>query len=429
VTVLALVAASEITGPLRSLFQLIKTASTLERPSKHPITYVVGVFIRRPLRNSLAIEELKRRGITTAVLHQRWRFDPLLFIQVWRLLRRHKVSLIQTTSYKAAVLGCFFHRLTGIPWVALAEGYTYENRWIERCNRLEQWLLRSASCVVTVSKPTGELLLRTGVRPERLRVIGNAIDPGEYQTDATGNRLRQRWGIHDGELAVGVIARFSPEKGHAVFLEAFQQVLKTKPNVVGVFIGDGPERPGLLERAERMGLMDRIRFVGYQTDVSSVYAALTVVVIPSLNEGLPLVMLEALLHGKPVVATAVGGLPEILGELCPRWLVPPGDPIALGSTIVEALENEASTSIASAAPAYVKKRFSAVQRAMSMFSLYGQLHEDSHALIVRGSPATTALMGRNSPELPALMDGHTETGGVPSVLSITSLSPERSESR
>ena len=142
--------------------------------------------------------------------------------------------------------------------------------------------------------------------------------------------FRQRCGAGPNHLLVGVIGRFSPEKGHALFLRALSQVVKIIPETKAVFVGEGKEAEQLEVMVRAKGLEDRVTFAGYQAEISSIYSVLDLVVIPSLSEGLPNVLLEAFLHRRPVVGTAVGGIPDVMqGELS-RWLVPPGDAGGVG---------------------------------------------------------------------------------------------------
>jgi glycosyltransferase involved in cell wall biosynthesis len=366
--VLALTASSELTGPCRSLFQLV------EHTRPYGVEFVLGMFLLAQYPSSLAIDEAKRRGYCVEVLTQRRRYDPALLRQVSRLIRRDGISVLQSHGYKAALIAWCLHRVTGIPWVALAEGYTSENRRMALYNRLDRWLLRRADRVVAVSQATGEFLHAHRVPPERMTVIANAVDADDYQLDAERHTLREIWQIHTDDLLIGVVGRFSPEKGHAVFIRSFKQVLKHVPRAHAVLVGEGLEEASLRELVRAEGLEERVHFVGYHCAMSPVFAALDLVVIPSLNEGIPLVLLEALLHGKAVVATCSGGMPEVLtGELA-RWLVRPTDSDALAEAQVQALQDESlRIEFGKAGARHVSQQFSSARRAAHMLAVYQQV--------------------------------------------------------
>ena len=376
--VLALTASSELTGPCRSLFQLV------EHTKPRGVEFVLGIFLLDQFRSSLAIDEARRRGHCVEVLTQRMRYDPALLRQVSAIIRRHGISILQSHGYKAALIAWFLRRIAGIPWVALAEGYTSENRRMALYNRLDRWLLRRADRVVAVSQATAQLLQTHGMPAERMTVIANAVDARDYQFDADQHALRNVWQIRPNDPLVGVIGRFSPEKGHAVFIRSFKQVLKEVPRAHAVLVGEGLEEASLRELVCAERLEERVHFGGYHCAMSPVFAALDLVVIPSLSEGIPLVLLEALLHGKAVVATRVGGIPEVLtGELA-RWLVRAGDAGALAAAQVEALNNHAlRIKFGAAGTRHVSQQFSSARRAEHMLHVYQQVTMPSSS-----SPAT-----------------------------------------
>jgi glycosyltransferase involved in cell wall biosynthesis len=297
------------------------------------------------------------------------------------------VAILQSHGYKPAVLAWFLKRLTGLPWVAVVHGHTSENKRIAFYNKLDLWLTRSADRVVAVSEATGRFLERNGIPRSRIRVIHNAIDPLVYQLDNSGTEFRQRYGVGLHHFLVGVIGRLSPEKGHTLFLRALSQVVKVIPQTRAVFVGEGKEAERLEVMARARGLADRLTFAGYQAEISSIYSALDLVVIPSLTEGLPNVLLEAFLHRRPVVATAVGGIPDVMqGELS-RWLVPPGDAVALADAIISALQSSRlRTESAEAGNQRIREIFTPEHRAAQFLKVYEELitphgHRRSHPRI------------------------------------------------
>jgi glycosyltransferase involved in cell wall biosynthesis len=366
--VFALIAANEVTGPCRGLFQLAQHMDGIDDP------FVIGMFLVRHVSVTPSIEEARRRGFRVVALSQRRRYDCGLLGQALKLVRTEQVTLLQSQGYKAALIAWYLKRVTGLPWIAFADGYTSENRRIAAYNRLDQWLMRKADHVVPVSAATKELLRLRGVSPERMTVVYNAIDPQEYTLSAGGDNLRKQWNVGKKDLLVGVLGRLSPEKGQAVFLRAFQAVAARMPSVRAVIVGDGLDRAELEALATAHGFAHRVRFVGFQQDVSSVYAALDLVVIPSFSEGLPLVLLEALLHRKAVVATRVGGIPEIMAERFPEWLVNPNDKETLAHTMIAALENPgARRTMGMMGDEYVRACFSPGERAKTVLDIYEDL--------------------------------------------------------
>jgi glycosyltransferase involved in cell wall biosynthesis len=363
IRVLALIAANEVTGPLRGLFQLIEHAKD--------VRFVLGMFVLKNHQSTRAVAEAVRRGFHVELLTQARRYDLGLLIRTAKVIRSHRPTIIQSHGYKSAFIAWICGCLYGVPWVAFSHGYTSENRRISLYNRLDAWVLRHADAVVAMSRAMADQLAAGGVPVDRIHVIHNAIDPAEHSVGGSGSSWRRRWGISADEVVLGVIGRLSPEKGQQIFLEAFQGVVARTPNRRAVLVGDGPEKERLVQLVRRLGLANHVLFTGHDSHIEELYPALDLVVIPSLSEGLPNVLLESLLYGKPVVAAEVGGIPEILKPAGAGWLVPPGNVQALEHAMLEALHDAGRrTSSGSAGLEYVRRNCSPQHRAESVSRLY-----------------------------------------------------------
>jgi glycosyltransferase involved in cell wall biosynthesis len=362
--ILALIAAGEVSGPSRGLFQLIELSKDTDAQ------FVVGMFLVPSCATTPSIEEGKRRGFQIEILTQRARYDPGLLGQAWRVLRKHHVEVLQSHGYKPALLAWCLKSLAGIPWVAFVHGYTSENRRIALYNRLDSWLLRRADRVVVVSESTGRLVEKAGVSRKNIRVIPTAIDPDGRSVETSGADFRSRCGSGPHELLIGVIGRLSPEKGQKVFLEAFSRVVQAMPIARAVVVGAGQEMAVLKQLVRTQGLEDRVTFTGHETDTAPIYAALDLVVIPSFSEGLPNVLLEAMAHQKPVVATKVGGIPEVLQHALSKFLVPSGDAKAMADAIIEVLRDPALRRELGEAGARRARDFSPSRRTNQIIELY-----------------------------------------------------------
>ncbi len=368
VSVLALIAASEVTGPCRGLFQLAAETDRLD------VRLTLGMFLLRSHVSVPSIEEARRRGFPVEVLAQGRRYDPRLVAQAWRLVRAHRVELVQSHGYKPALLAWSLKQMTGLPWVAFAHGYTSQGLRVAAYNHLDRWLMRRADRVVAVSESMASELSQAGVREDRIRVIRNAIDPSDYRPDADGAQVRHAAGAGPEDLLIGVIGRLSPEKGQEVFIRALRRVVQVVPQAKAVLVGEG-EQAGVLRAAlQAQGLERRVSLTGYHRDISPIYAALDLVVVPSLSEGLPNVLLESMLHGKAVVATGVGGTREVMSGWIPEWTVPAGDPDALARAMIEALlEARRRATLGQRGARRVRAHFSSFQRAEHIKRVYHEL--------------------------------------------------------
>jgi glycosyltransferase involved in cell wall biosynthesis len=180
-----------------------------------------------------------------------------------------------------------------------------------------------------------------GVPAERVVVIRNAIDTRRFDAVESWDRERLRQLLPTKpELMVTAAGRLSPEKGFGLLVEAAASVIKELPETGFILFGDGPLMPDLRKQVQRHGLQDRFILAGFRSDVDQLMPHSDLVVLPSYTEGLPNVALEALAAGVPVVATAVGGTPEVVEDGVCGLLAPPGDAPALAQAMVRMLQSK-----------------------------------------------------------------------------------------
>jgi len=195
--------------------------------------------------------------------------------------------------------------------------------------------------VIAVSGAQAEKVRRAGVRKERVRVIHNAIDPERFVDPDPRYRTKlEKFFRAPKSHIIAAAGRLSPEKGFDVFLAAAARVLEAQPDVGFVLFGHGAMKPVLQQQVTFLGLGSSVVMAGYRNDLDRFIPQLDLFVLPSYTEGLPNVVLEACAAGVPVIATEVGGTPEVIADGTSGFLVPPGDPDALADKILEALEDE-----------------------------------------------------------------------------------------
>lgn len=332
-TVLAMIAADRATGPVNQLVQLAGQFRTLEgRRIIFACTWPQGVE-HPPL-----FDELRSKGHEVHVLAQRFAFDPMLVSQTARLLRKTGASVLQTHGYKPNVLGLFLSRLTGTPWVAFIHGDTNENAKVRFYFKMERFFARRADRIVAVCEAMKKRLVGGGFPENRTVAVPNALEIKPGEGDQPG-LSREAFGLGASDTVLGVVGRFSPEKGHAVFLEALRLVRERHVGIKALLVGDGQEESALRDFCAAHGLSDSVVFAGYQKDVAPFYRLMDVLVIPSFSEGMPNVALEGMAAGLPVVASAVGGVPETVTDGGTGRLVPAGDPRALADAVLELAES------------------------------------------------------------------------------------------
>jgi sugar transferase (PEP-CTERM/EpsH1 system associated) len=173
------------------------------------------------------------------------------------------------------------------------------------------------------------LLEGVRIRPEKVKVVRNGVDATRFTPLLQRDRVREQHGYGAADLIFGCVGRLTPIKDHRGLLEAFHAVATRHPHSRLIVVGDGSERPVLEEEVRRRGLADRVRLVGHCDDVTPWLGIMDVFVHPSLMEGMSNAVLEAMAVALPVVATAVGGTPEMVEHGVTGLLVPPATPDAL----------------------------------------------------------------------------------------------------
>lgn len=253
------------------------------------------------------------------------------------LLNQFEADVLLCHGYKPDILGVLAARKAGIPVVSVSHGWTAAT-WKVRLNEtIDRVCLQAMDRVVCVSERQARRVRRAGVPARRIVVIHNAIDASKYGTRARSIREQLLSLFPAGSrprLLVGAAGRLSPEKGFGVLVEAAAEVLRDAPDVGFIHFGDGPSRRETVERIRALGLEHRFVLAGFRHDLPNVYPALDVFALPSFTEGLPIVVLEAFASSIPVVATAVGGTPEVVDDGENGFLVPPRDARALAGAIV-----------------------------------------------------------------------------------------------
>jgi glycosyltransferase involved in cell wall biosynthesis len=365
--VLIMIATEQIGGPGKGVLQF------LEHAPAGTFEYVVCNFDPKNRPAGQFVHEAWRKKLNLRMLRQRVTLDPHLIVQARRVIREHDINLIQTHGYKSNTIGFFLQLLCRRPWIGFAHGFIEDNWKVRFYNRIERLVLRRADRIVAVSNSMKALLTQHGVAAPKVRVIHNAIDPNEIVPSTSGKEIKQRYGLTSDQKVIGVIGRLNPEKGQLIFLRAMEKTARSFPGVKALIIGDGQDRAMLEAFCRERGLSDHVVFSGYQEKIADLYQVLDLLVLPSLSEGLPNTVLEAMSFGVPVLATAVGGVPEIIRD-GNGMMVPPNDPGALAERMIELLRDDAlRQAIGLKGKNSLYPRFAPDNRARQIVGLYEEL--------------------------------------------------------
>jgi glycosyltransferase involved in cell wall biosynthesis len=262
------------------------------------------------------------------------RLSPAYAWRLRLLLKEERFDLVHAHIYASVVAAAIATLGTGLPLVITehteASWQTWRARWVSR------WVYRRVGRIIAVSSPIRRRLIeRDGVSHDLITIVPNAVIPAsETRSDWLPAEMRKH-------PLIGVVARLQPEKGVADFLKAAAHVAPSFPEARFVIAGDGPLRQELAALAEDLDLGSRVHFLGFKAEVSALMGSLDVLVVPSRTEGSPLVTLEAMAAGVPIVASATGGIPDQVRHDKEGLLVPPGDTGAIGDAILDLLRDPA----------------------------------------------------------------------------------------
>jgi glycosyltransferase involved in cell wall biosynthesis len=328
--------------PTRSV-RLLLVVDSLEAGGAERHVVDLAVALRRrgyevTVASSIAdglAEPLERADIPVRPLLDRRVKRRLSLAFAWRLrrlIKRGHFDLVHAHIYASA--GAAATANAGVPLVITEHT---EALWQTRSARMVcRWVYARAEHVIAVSTAIRRRLIeRDSVPPQRITVIPNAVTSAATASHALPS-LPAGW--HNVPL-VGVVARLQPEKGVAAFLKAAACVAPLFPEVGFLVVGDGPLREELKGLARQLGLEQRVHFLGHRPDARALIELLDVLVVPSFTEGSPLIVLETMAAGVPVVASAVGGIPDQVRHDKEGLLVPPGDPRALGDALLRLLRD------------------------------------------------------------------------------------------
>jgi len=300
------------------------------------------LFVRGNEENPL-IDIVRGQGVPIDFVHERYGWDLHTFPQLRAVVEKRRPDVIWTNNSKSH----FLARLTSLhrraAWVAFHHGHTKVALRTRLYHQLDRWSLRAADRVVTVCDYFARDLQRMGVPASRISVQQNPIRLQPPPSEEEKCKLRAELGLPDGAMVLLTIGRLSQEKGHADLLRAMARLRQdpSASNVHLLIVGSGPEKDALVALRTQLGLDEVVQFCGQKDDVRPYYGIADVFVLPSHSEGSPNVLLEALAAELPIVATAVGGVPELLTHEVNALLVPMQDVAQLAGAMRRLLDDPA----------------------------------------------------------------------------------------
>ncbi len=327
-------------------------------PSKH-LAEKTRLFLDRFKDNVIVVPHLRRD------INPIW--DFLALVKLFLLFKKERFDIIHTHTAKAGFLGRIAGWLAGIPRIIyMPHGHVFYGYFGLLMSRVAITVERVVAyttdkIMVLTELAKRDLIAFKVTTPDKIIVINSGLELENYRESVVDVQSKKNeLQIEEDISVVGVIGRLEPVKGHKYFIEAARMVIEELPKVKFLIVGDGSLRNDLESQCEELGVLDKCIFTGWKEDVSSILSMLDILVLPSVNEAVGRILIEAGACGVPVVATNVGGVPEIVRDNETGVLVAPGSPEDLARAMIDLLNSEDKRQQMSiAAEEWIDDRFSA----------------------------------------------------------------------
>jgi glycosyltransferase involved in cell wall biosynthesis len=301
-------------------------------------------------------------------------WDWRVVTQTLAVCKRERVTVWHGHDYKTNALGLLLKRFWPMRLVTTVHGWVQHTQRTPLYYRIDQWCLPRYERVICVSDDLLEACLRAAVPAKRCTLLENGIDVAEYARQRTVAGAKTALDLPPGGLVIGAVGRLSDEKGFDVLIRSTRALVARGLDVRLVLVGEGGERANLERLVRELNLIERVRFAGWRADVRPYFEAMDVFALPSLREGLPNVLLEALALEVPVVSTRVNGVPRLIRDGRNGLLVSAGDQDGLTTALAGLLTNAALRDVFRAAGRRtVETRYSFATRMQRLKRLYDEL--------------------------------------------------------
>jgi len=336
---------------------------------------IIGVIRNSHNPHLEVADEARKNSIDTVIFPCEAQLDVKLIFRIRKYASKNQINLIHCHGYKSNFYGLLASK-KGIPIVTTNHNWLTSHWKLRAYRRFDSLLIRYFTRIIAVSNGIKKEMLAYGVPKEKIRVIDNGIDIARFRDMISPEAVREEFGLKKELTIIGTIGNLGPEKGHVYLLRAAKDIVKNFESVKFFFVGDGPLRAYLKNEATQLGIGDNVTFTGFRTDIPNLLSIMDIFVLPSVKEGLPMVLLEAMAAKKAVVATRVGAIPKVVDN-GNGILVEPRDAAGLQKAIVSLLTNEEKRrKYASAGYETVRIQFSSERMGSEYFDLYSELLGD-----------------------------------------------------
>jgi len=336
-------------------------------------------------KKDLSEETLDSFGIDITYLHKS-KYDPSTLPALLKVIRRKRVDILHLHGYGATTFGRIAGGMRRIPTIVHEHANLTRSPWFQKI--ADAILEPETDIAIAVSQSTADFVVKARqIPPDKVKVVYLGVPLDEFsrrRDDGEIASARAEFGAEPGDFIIGSVTRLHESKGNTFLVDAARLVLDRCPSAKFVVIGEGPLRPALEAQAERLGLGSRFVFAGFVKDVPRALSAFDISAFPSLWEGTPLTVFEALAMGKPIVATDADGLLDVLTHDRDAMIVPKRNPSALAGALVRLMKESHTRARLADAARVTSRQYDIATFVSKMERLYELLHRVSRATHRRG---------------------------------------------
>jgi len=300
---------------------------------------IIGVFFNSQNPHDELIKVAQQYKINTQTFNCNGRFDIKTIFAIRKYVRTQNIEIIHSHGYKTNIYGLLATRFMNLPLVSTCHPWIETSLLMKIYAAIDKLCLTQFDKVVAISDHIEKKLLSYGISKDRISIISNGVDINRFHKNFDRNRIAREMKLDPDSIIIGTIGRLSEEKGHIYLIEAIKRVREVNSNIILIFVGDGQLREMLQNKTAELGLQKHVRFLGIQRDIPKILSLIDIFVLPSLSEGVPMVILEAMAAKKPIIATNVGAIPNILSHNETGIIVTPRDHNGIANAILALLKD------------------------------------------------------------------------------------------
>lgn len=339
---------------------------------------IICCFWNKGAKKPELVEIAEQKGMDVEYIHFKRKtelVDPIK--QIKKIIRDQKVDILHSHGYKPSFFCFLLYLLFGIPYVVTCHLWFVGSYRMRLYILLERFSMLFAKKIIAVSHPIATSIGSWWILKKKVKVINNGINIdkyADYSANFNAKKLRADLGVSPNTRLIGSLGRLTRQKAHQILIEAAHMLLKDRSDIEFLVGGEGPMFQFLTDLCVTYGISNKFHFIGFRSDPISILKLLDAFVLCSIDEGLPIVLLEAMSVGVPVITTDVGEIPVVLQNNYNGIMIKKGDSKLLSESIKRLLDDDAfCNKIASNAKATVNSRFSISKMSSEYINVYNAL--------------------------------------------------------